>query len=340
MRQRLLHGEDRAADVRFERRGEVLPGDVLDGGEFTTAGIREHDVQARAALADRAEHPVEVIRSCDVRAHGRPGIAELGLHRGELVRGASGHHDVRAFVHEAPNDGQSDSRGSAGDECGPAVELSHDSSHLYLYRSVRYEEKNRMGAMSIPYLSVNISGSERNDQGADGCDTPVSDRDDVDAADDRGISRTERPPEGTGVLADVVDAVLREDEIRWRAVEQGRSLPLEFRPPDTGALGVGEDDVIRVDRVDRRPTRLGVAVVEDLVEVGGQEFGDGCHGVPFVTDASGSLPSMIAHLWRGRATVLTSRTAAPPADARGDRRRPRGALRAPDRAADESGARR
>src|SRR5712691_3357178 len=95
------------------------------GGIFRSTGIREHDIELALPPLDLPEQAVKIAELRDVSLHAG-NIASDFLHRRSQLRlAASGHEDVRAFVHEPFRRRKSDAAVAAVNECNFSFELTH-----------------------------------------------------------------------------------------------------------------------------------------------------------------------------------------------------------------------
>jgi hypothetical protein len=124
-RQRLLHGEEEAFDVRIEDAVEVLLVDRAKGSIFGDAGVSEDNVEFAFLFLDLGEEAVDIFEigyvsldSGDVRANFFDGFVQSGLV-------AAGDEDVGAFTDETFGGGEADAAGAACDQCDFAAELAH-----------------------------------------------------------------------------------------------------------------------------------------------------------------------------------------------------------------------
>ena len=115
-------------DVAAEGLLELFRRDLAERGEPSPAGVGEEDVQAPAPLCDGLDDAVQVLQFRDVT--GDPGDAGAEQIDGgvEFRLPAPGDEHVRALGDEATRRRQADARGGSGDQCGLAVQLSHDRS--------------------------------------------------------------------------------------------------------------------------------------------------------------------------------------------------------------------
>ena len=104
---------------------------VLQGREFTTAGVGEDDVQAATARTYRLGERVEIRLLGDITAD--PGRVVSDGCDGVIdgLLGAAGEEHVRAFGGHPLRGRKTDAGGATSDECGLAVEQAHDELHLH-----------------------------------------------------------------------------------------------------------------------------------------------------------------------------------------------------------------
>src|SRR5580704_17050339 len=115
-RQRLLHGEDDALDVRGEHGVHLLLGDVAEYRADTAAGIRHQDVDAAPAFPHGPVQHVEVSQAGRVGADGLDLSVDPGYGGVQGTLPAAGDEHVRAVRREPAGDCESDAGGSTGND--------------------------------------------------------------------------------------------------------------------------------------------------------------------------------------------------------------------------------
>ena len=130
-RQRLLHGEERAAHVEVEGLVEVFFGDLFERGELALAGAGEEDVDLALFALDGLVEAVEVGEIGGVALHAGDVFADELHGLIELLLAASGDEDVRALFDEELGGCERHAGGRGGDDCYFSFELSHDCYSLH-----------------------------------------------------------------------------------------------------------------------------------------------------------------------------------------------------------------
>jgi hypothetical protein len=125
--QRLLHGEEQAADVGVEDLVEMLFGDLAQRAEFVSAGIGEQDVNGVGFLSDHGIDPVEVGELRCIAVDRGDVSVDLGRGLVQLRLPPAGDEDLRAFLGKALRGAETNASAAACDNGDLLREfLAHD----------------------------------------------------------------------------------------------------------------------------------------------------------------------------------------------------------------------